>query len=305
MQPALARRRRDPRRLVGRRLGQLECEHRAETADVARPRAPSSVSRRRTWSPISLRPRAQLRQRIEHGERRSARDRVAGEGAAQPAGWYRVHHLGATRHRREWQAPAERLAADEQVGLRVVVLDRPDRPGAAAARLHLVVHVEDPVLVEQLLQALREVGRHRDEAALALHGLEHRARDRLRVDVALEEMLQPLDRVVGADAPVRVRGGRAVDLGRERPEALLVRDDLRGHRHRRAASGRGSALSKTMTAGRPVATRAILTAFSIASAPEFSSSDFWSSPRQGDSSASRRQTSTYGSYMPTIAHWCR
>ena len=38
------------------------------------------------------------------------------------------------------------------------------------------------------------------------------------------------------------------------------------------------ALSKTITAGRPVATRAILTAFSTASAPEFSSSDFWSAP---------------------------
>ena len=25
----------------------------------------------------------------------------------------------------------------------------------------------------------------------------------------------------------------------------------------------------------------------------------------GDSSASRRQTSTYGSYTPTMKHWCR
>ena len=36
------------------------------------------------------------------------------------------------------------------------------------------------------------------------------------------------------------------------------------------------ALSKTTTAGRPVATRAILTAFSTASAPVFSRIDFWS-----------------------------
>ena len=39
------------------------------------------------------------------------------------------------------------------------------------------------------------------------------------------------------------------------------------------------ALSKTTTAGRPVAARAILTAFSIASAPELTSSDFCCSPR--------------------------
>ena len=52
------------------------------------------------------------------------------------------------------------------------------------------------MLVEQLAQPLREVGRHRDEAALALHGLEHGARNRLRVDVALEEPLQGGDRVV-------------------------------------------------------------------------------------------------------------
>ncbi len=45
------------------------------------------------------------------------------------------------------------------------------------------------------------------------------------------------DRVVGGDPAVRVRRGRAVDLRRERPEALLVGLDLAGqrHRHQRAA----------------------------------------------------------------------
>ena len=43
--------------------------------------------------------------------------------------------------------------------------------------------------------------------------------------------------VVGGDPAVRVRRRRAVDLGRERPEALLVGLDLAGqrHRHQRAA----------------------------------------------------------------------
>ena len=39
--------------------------------------------------------------------------------------------------------------------------------------------------------------------------------------------------------------------------------------------------SKTTTAGRPVAARAILTAFSIASAPELTRIDFWRSPAHG------------------------
>src|SRR6476619_3797488 len=55
------------------------------------------------------------------------------------------------------------------------------------------------------------------------------------------------------------------------------------------------ALSKTTTAGRPVAQRAILTAFSTASAPELTRIDFCSSPAQGESSASRLHTATYGS----------
>ena len=54
------------------------------------------------------------------------------------------------------------------------------------------------------------------------------------------------------------------------------------------------ALSKTTTAGRPVAHRAILTAFSTASAPELTRIDFCSSPAHGESSARRRHTSMQG-----------
>jgi hypothetical protein len=56
-----------------------------------------------------------------------------------------------------------------------------------------------------------------------------------------------------------------------------------------------NACSKTRTAGLPVAARAILTAFSIASAPVETSKLRCSAPRQGESSSSSRQTSTYGS----------
>ena len=117
------------------------------------------------------------------------------------------------------QPAAERLARDEQVGRGVVVLDRPDAAGAADAALHLVVHVEDPVLAADGEQLGREVVRHRDEPALALHRLEHGAGDRGRVELALEQQLEPRQRLVGRDAAVRVRRRRAVDLRRERPEA--------------------------------------------------------------------------------------
>jgi hypothetical protein len=111
------------------------------------------------------------------------------------------------------------------------VLDRPDRPGAADPALHLVRDEEDAVARAELFEATGEVGRHRDEAALALDGLEDDAGDRLRVDVASEQLLEALKRRRRVDSPVRIRAGRTVDLRRERPEALPV-DELARHRHR-------------------------------------------------------------------------
>ncbi len=131
--------------------------------------------------------------------------------------------------------PPSDLPETSRSGSHAVVLDRPDRPGAADSGLHLVVDVEDAVLVAELLQAPGEVGRHDDEPALALHGLEDDAGDRLRVDVALEEVAERVDRVVGGDAAVRVGSGRAIDLGRERAEASLVGHDLARHGHREQA----------------------------------------------------------------------
>ena len=71
---------------------------------------------------------------------------------------HRVHHLRAPGDAGEGEAAAERLPGDDEIRLDAVVLDRPDRPGAADARLHLVVDIEDAVPREQLLQPTREVG---------------------------------------------------------------------------------------------------------------------------------------------------
>src|SRR5437762_2929450 len=67
----------------------------------------------------------------------------------------------------------------------------------------------------------------------------------------------------------------------------------------RRSSDLWNAWSNAITAERPVATRAILTAFSTASAPELTSSDFVA-VFPGHVSSRRRHTSTYGSYNPTI-----
>ena len=168
---------------------------------------------------------------LEHGDCRGARERVAAEGAAQPARLHGIDDLRRPGDGRQREAAAQRLPRDEEVGLDPVLLDRPDGPGTTDAALHLVGDEQDPVAAEQLLKPLREVGRHRDESALALNGLEHGAGDRPRIDLGLEELLDRGERVVGRDASVRVRRRRAVDLRCERPEALLVLD-LAGHRHR-------------------------------------------------------------------------
>ncbi len=125
------------------------------------------------------------------------------------------------------------LPRDDEVGLHfLVVLDRPYPARPADTRLHLVVHEDDPVLAAQLRKTSREVGRHGDEPALALDGLEHDTCHRLRVDLGLESALERSDRITGRDAAVRVRRRHTVDLGREGAEARLVRLHLAGHRHR-------------------------------------------------------------------------
>src|SRR5438128_384876 len=79
----------------------------------------------------------------------------------------------------------------------------------------LVVDIQDPVLPAELLQLARELGRHRDEAALALHRLEHDARDLLRAHFLLEDATDVVD-----------AQSRAIDVRRERAEAVLVGGDL-------------------------------------------------------------------------------
>ena len=61
-----------------------------------------------------------------------------------------VHDLRAPGDAAQRQPAPDRLPGRHQVGLDSVVLDREHRAGAADARLHLVVDVEDPVPVAHL-----------------------------------------------------------------------------------------------------------------------------------------------------------
>src|SRR5919199_1380171 len=195
-----------------RLLGELEGEHRAEAANLAdlgyATRDAVEAGAEEPPELLGAPPELRLGNRVEDGRRGGAGDRVAAEGAAEAARGDGVHELGPAGDSGERKAAADRLPGDEKVRLGVVVLDRPYRTGAADAALHLVVDVEDPVAVAEPAQALREVGRHGDEAALALHGLEDDARDALGVDLGLEEALERVDRVVRRDAAVRVRRRR-------------------------------------------------------------------------------------------------
>ena len=96
---------------------------------------------------------------------------------------------------------------------------------------------------------------------------------------ALKSCSRPAIASSRRDAAVRVRRRRAVDLGRERPEAGLVGLDLARSSSSSAACGRGRRCRRRRRRAGRSPTRAILTAFSIASAPELTSSDFCSLAR--------------------------
>ena len=83
------------------------------------------------------------------------------------------------------------------------------------------------MLAAELQQPRRKVLGERDEPALALHRLDDDARDL----VLGQERRDVLERVVRGHPAVRIRAARAVHLGRERSEPLLVGLLVR-HRHR-------------------------------------------------------------------------
>ena len=117
------------------------------------------------------------------------------------------------------------------------MLDREHLPGAPEAGLHLVDDEHDPVLVADAADAREELLRSDDEAALALHRLDHERGDALRRDGGHERALERVERIPSRRPAIVLCERHAIDLGRERAEARLVRVRLRrqGHGQQRPA----------------------------------------------------------------------
>ena len=248
---------------------ELEGEHRAEAAHLADLLDPGRDLVEARPDPLARAPRSargtrSSRPRRAPRMRRRAGDRVAAERAAEPAGLRRVHHLGAAGDARP-AAARRRATCPRRAGPARRRSARSPRPGRCGRRR---------TAPRRRRRGCRARGRaprsragkslgHRDEPALALHRLDDDARDPRARRAATRA-----PRVASSDghAAVRIRPRRAVDLGRERAEALLVATPCASSSSS-AASARGRRSRRRRRRASRSAARAILTAFSTASAP--------------------------------------
>ena len=157
--------------------------------------------------------------------------------------------------------------------------------------LHLVGDEHDAVPVADRAQPCDERRGRGDEASLALLRLEHDRGHVLGGDVGDEHALELCQSVLRRHAAVRVRVGRAVDLGREGPETELVRHAAWTSSSATGACGRGRRPRTRSRPGRPVYRRANLTAFSTASVPALKNAARVG-PAIGASAPSRSASST-------------
>ena len=177
---------------------------------------------------------------VEHGERCGGRDGVAAVGATQAAGVHGVHDLGAAVTALIGSPPPIDFAVVTRSGTTPSSSIAYQRPARPIADLDLVGDEHDPVRGAELGDPRDEAGGGDDEAALALDRLHDHGGDVLFADV----LVHRVERVgqcfaghglrigtLGLPA-VRIGERQAVDLGGERPHALLVGHHLGGERHR-------------------------------------------------------------------------
>ena len=163
---------------------------------------------------------------VERGERSRAGDRVATERRAVFAGGP-LHDLVAGDQGGQREAARQTLAGGDDVGHDAVVLAGPHRAGSPDARLDLVHHEQDAVLVAQVAQRLQPAGGRNDVATLALDRLDEDGGDVAGLGHATEQHV--LD-VVGP-GPFTVEGERGVvAAGRDDPEPAPVLGLRRGER---------------------------------------------------------------------------
>ena len=145
---------------VARVANELDREHGAEAANVADLR-PARLPRehpcaQRVAEDLGPCDELLLGEDVEDGARGCERDRVPDERAADRTRVRVVHDLRPSDHSRERQAARDRLRDEHEVGLDVEVLHREHAGRSPEARLHLVRHEDDAVLVADPAQALDE-----------------------------------------------------------------------------------------------------------------------------------------------------
>ena len=176
-----------------------------------------------------------LLHRLDRGQGRSTGDGVAAVRAAEAAGVDGVHDVGATGEAGERHPPRDALGGRDEVGDDPLVVAREPVAAAAEAGLHLVGDEQDAVVAAPLRQRREEAGRRHDETALPLDRLDDDGGAVLLADLGVDLVGDVGEGLVGAvlratRPAVRVGHRHPVQLTGERPEPVLVRHVLRGHR---------------------------------------------------------------------------
>ncbi len=142
------------------------------------------------------------------------------------------------------QSVGDALGRDDQIGVDALVLAREHRAGAGESGLHLVGDEHDAVLAAPVEQCRQEALGGHDEPALALDRLDDHGGEIVGADLLVDDAEGALggELAVGgqllAELRVAERVGhrRAVDLGGEGAEAVLVGHRLRRQRHRQVGA---------------------------------------------------------------------
>src|SRR5215203_6884521 len=177
---------------------------------------------------------------FEHGEGGGAGYRVAAVGGAKAPDVNGVHVLRLPCNAGYREPTTHALGRRDDVRLDPRVLYREHLARPAETRLDLVNDHHDAMLVAQLSQSLQVEVRERYKPSLSAHRLDDDRCDAARMHRAHERLLDGREAVAPAAAgtvPARraavcVGSRDPVDLGDERPEALLVRIRLAGEGHR-------------------------------------------------------------------------
>jgi hypothetical protein len=161
--------------------------------------------------------------------------------------------------------PARALGHRGQVRRDVVVLHREQLAGAAETGLDLIGHQQDAVFVAHGAQHPHELRRRHVETALALHRFEDDGCHAARVDIGLEQVFERAARILHRHAMQRRRVRRAEDPPGNGPKPVLYGATLPVSAMPIIVRPWNRQRTRSRRAGRR--RRAILTAFSTASAP--------------------------------------